>query len=221
MIHFWRSWHATSIVKDSSVAKWTLFITIITLLLTATSLIIAYKQQIIAAKQTELLSQQTQIQDDQYTASKANLQIIVSDGGAYYFPINKQEDKYQPRHRLFAYVTLINGSSLPITVYEIQILNDNGGMLGKSHPEIWPSEKYTLEEYLNGDIRSLELDKGKHLKPILQIGAYEAKAGFIFFLPKDSAPIPSNIHQVQICTLTSREQFCSAKISLTGEPGIK
>ena len=182
--------------------------------------VVGFASLFIAGQQTMILSKQTTILEEQHKASKANLVISIAER-AYFFPMDEQSDDYKSsNHRIYVYATIINQSSSPVTIYELEIKGLNGEELGKTHSYTQPREEYVLKELPGNQREVLEINKENHLKPNIQFGPYEVKSGILFFLPPDNKPLPYNDTKVSIAVNSSRGVFVSNAVPLNSKPGI-
>jgi len=183
------------------------------------SLLVALVGGVASFYSVRVADQQSKISAEQYEESKPRLKMELS--AVTIFPIDKQEDHYQGRYRAYIYATLINQSSLPLTITNFQLSNKANTLIGWSIPHMTNNDTYITKRQWSGngyidDI--LDLKNGKQIKPLVVLPPYEAKSGVIFF---QLEPSIQNIDKenVEISIFTSRKTFIS-NVAIELNPGL-
>ncbi|WP_312339436.1 hypothetical protein [Anaerospora hongkongensis] len=162
---------------------------------------------------------------DQYQETKAKLKIELVDN-AIYFPVKSKNDDYAnninyPPYRAIIKITLINKSSVPITITGFELLDQENNILATSTALDKPAETYILG-YLQDKIPIYAMLKdNRNLKPILNIAPHDAKDGFIFFpcyLPDAAKMIERLNFTAKLKVKTSHTDFIEI-VTLHNYPG--
>ncbi len=192
-------------------------------IITILSLIIALLGSLSTFYSAKAANEQAQIAVSQYQDSKPKL--VVDAFEVEIFPVVKQEDNLNPPYRAGIYATLINESSLPITITRFRVENDNGDLIAFSAPHFTYNEKYVVKRQWV-DSRSytdylINLEGERLLKPLITLPPYDAKTGHIFLLVQkiEALPIQPST-KIHLVADTSRGPFgCDIRFKI--ENGLK